>query len=434
MPWAPCRRCAGAGSECSFHLGGERYELGTPGGFLRFPMGLLDKAGFVRLMLTAFRRDDWSDWKGRSAAELVDTYAGPGVREAMFERLTRLKFELPCSEVSGAWLGARLHYREGSAPLGYIPGANWTKVLCDGVTGLLEQAGVRVRMGARIARLCAEDGQVRAAELESGERIEGDVFVSTVPTEMYNALVPGDETPMLADIRYSALISVVCATRHPVPPGAYWINLASLDRTAGAIFLLSSLNPTIGRPGDTCVNFVTHLPGRSHRLFQEPDEQLLARYSDDFRAVFGCELAPVLDPRRASPDVFAGLRAQLPQSADAERVLAQRLLRGQLPHLSLDRLHRHGARIGRRDRRRAAGGSGPRIRAGGIGREVSLAGHAAWLQGVASGRLAPSPVGQEPPGLRAGPAGSPAVGTRHDAARARSPSWRSASPPRAPTS
>ena len=38
----------------------------------------------------------------------------------------------PASEVSGAWLGARLHYREGSAPLGYIPGANWTKVLCDG--------------------------------------------------------------------------------------------------------------------------------------------------------------------------------------------------------------------------------------------------------------------------------------------------------------
>ena len=79
-----------------FQLGGAAYDLGTPAGFLRFPMSLRDKAGFVRLMLTAFRRSDWSDWQDRSAAELVDNYAGPGVREAIFERLTRLKFELPC--------------------------------------------------------------------------------------------------------------------------------------------------------------------------------------------------------------------------------------------------------------------------------------------------------------------------------------------------
>ena len=101
-----------------FHLGRETYDLGSPGGFLRFPMRAADKARFVRLMLKAFGKRDWSDWQDRSAAELIDHYAGPGVREVLFERLTRLKFEMPCAEVSGAWLGARLHYREGSAPLG----------------------------------------------------------------------------------------------------------------------------------------------------------------------------------------------------------------------------------------------------------------------------------------------------------------------------
>jgi protoporphyrinogen oxidase len=109
-----------------FHLGGRAYDLGSPGGFLSFPMSLRDKAGFVRLMLKAFNKRDWSDWQDRSAADLVDTYAGAGTRTALFERLTRLKFELPCAEVSGAWLGARLHFREGSAPLGNIPDANWT--------------------------------------------------------------------------------------------------------------------------------------------------------------------------------------------------------------------------------------------------------------------------------------------------------------------
>jgi protoporphyrinogen oxidase len=275
-----------------FHLGGRAYDLGSPGGFLAFPMSLRDKAGFVRLMLKAFNKRDWSDWQDRSAADLVDHYAGPGAREALFERLTRLKFELPCEEVSGAWLGARLHFREGSAPFGYIPGANWTKVLCDGVARLLAEEGVKVRLNTAVSRLVTAGGRVLEAELGTGERIAGDMFVSTVPTEIYLRLLPGDRTPEIERIRYSALISLVCATHQRVDPRAYWINLASLDRTACGIFLLSSLNPSIGRPGDSCVNFVTHLRGRDRPLFHVPDDELLARYRDDFRAVFGFDLEP----------------------------------------------------------------------------------------------------------------------------------------------
>jgi protoporphyrinogen oxidase len=275
-----------------FHLGQRAYDLGSVTGMLAFPMSLRAKAGLARLMLTAFGRRDWSAWQDRSAAELVDRYAGTEARTELFERLTRLKFELPCDEVSGAWLGARLHYREGSAPLGYIPDANWTKVLCDGVTRLLADAGVRVRLRTTVRRLVTTSGRVVEAELDTGERIPGDSFVSTVPTEVYTRLVGGDRTAEVEDIRYSGLISVVCATRQPVDATAYWINLASLDRTACAIFLLSALNPTIGGPGETCVNFVTHLRGRDRPLFHASDDELLARYRDDFRAVFGFDLDP----------------------------------------------------------------------------------------------------------------------------------------------
>ena len=276
-----------------FEQAGELYELGTPGGFLRFPMRLSDKLRFTRLMLTAFARKDWLAWQDRSAAELVDELGGPGVRQALFEDLTRLKFELPCGEVSGAWLGARLHFREGSAPLGYIPGTNWTKVLCDGLARLLADAGVRVLLQTGVTRLRVGEGGVAGAELSDGRTLEAGVFVSTVPTEVYRGLVPGDDTPVLADIQYSALISVVCATRRRVPPKAYWTNLVSPGRTAGAIFVLSELNPTIGRPGDACVNFVTHLRSRSRPLFHESDESLMARYRADFSAVFGGDLDPL---------------------------------------------------------------------------------------------------------------------------------------------
>jgi protoporphyrinogen oxidase len=275
-----------------FHLGRRGYDLGTLGGLLSFPMPLRGKVGLVRLVLKASNQRDWSGWYDRSASELLDAYGAAGARDALVERLTRLKFELSCDEVSGAWLGARLWYREGSAPLGYIPSANWTKVLCDGMARLLEEQGVTVRLNAGVTRLGTGDGRVREAELGSGERIGGDHFVSTIPTEAYLRLLAGDRTPELDRIRYSALISVVCATRQPVDDRAYWINLASLDRTAGGIFLLSSLNPTIGRPGDTCVNFVTHLRGRDRPLFRLSDEELVRAYRADFKAVFGFELEP----------------------------------------------------------------------------------------------------------------------------------------------
>ncbi len=268
------------------------YDLADPYEFLRFPMPLADKIRFAALMLRAFGRRDWSAWEGRSAEDLIDEWAGPRVRAALFEPLTQLKFRLPCREVSAAWLGARLSFREGSAPLGFMPGANWTKVLCDGVTALLEEAGVRVMLRTAVVRVHACPDRVEQVETAAGERLRADLFVSTIPTEIYTQLVPEDATPQLRSIRYTGLISAVCATRQRLARDFYWLNLGTLRHAASGLFVLSSLNPTIGAPEDTCVNFVTHLQSREDPLFRTPDEDLLARYREDFARVLGFPLEP----------------------------------------------------------------------------------------------------------------------------------------------
>ncbi len=269
---------------------GGLYDLTDPVDFFRFPLSFLDKLRFARMMLRAFGRNDWSAWEGRSAEELIDGWGAPAVREALFEPLTQLKFRLPCREVSAAWLGARLSFREGSAPLGFIPGANWTKVLCDGVSGLVDAAGVRVRLRTTVARVHTRGDRVLEVETTSGERIGADLVVSTIPTEVYTALVPEDSTPHLRSIRYTSLISAVCATRQRIGRDFYWLNLGTLRHTACGLFVLSSLNPTIGGAEDTCVNFVTHLPGREDPLFRVPDDELLGLYREDFARVLGFPL------------------------------------------------------------------------------------------------------------------------------------------------
>jgi protoporphyrinogen oxidase len=275
-----------------FEAGGGLYDLGRSGDFLRFPMALSDKLRFIFLMLRAMGKQTWSDWELRSAAELIDSWAGPGVRRVLFEPLMRLKFQLPCEAVSAAWLGARLSFREGVARLGYIPDANWTRVLCDGMTRLLDEVGVRVRLGVAVERIFTRADRIVGLELSGGERIAGDLFVSTIPTEVLQELLPNEGTPFLGAIRYTALISAVCAARQKLGRDFYWLNLTSLGHTACGLFVLSALNPTIGEPGDTCVNFVTHLRSRTDPLFREPEEGLMARYRLDFRKLFGFELEP----------------------------------------------------------------------------------------------------------------------------------------------
>jgi protoporphyrinogen oxidase len=276
-----------------FRLGGELYDLGSPRDFLRFPMSLADKARFARLMLRTFRKPEWSDWMDASAAELVDAWAGPGVRQAIFEPLTRLRFQRACDEVSGAWLGKRLYYREGSAPLGYQPGANWTTTLCEGYTKLLEKHGVNVRLGASVRSLTTGTHGLAEAVLENGERLAGERFVSSLPPEVFASLGAPDASPHLAGIRYTALISFVCATRQRVTPDFYWMNLASLDHHACGIFQLSALNPSIGAPDESCINFVNHVASRAEPLFARSDQELLHAYGEDFRRVFGLELDPL---------------------------------------------------------------------------------------------------------------------------------------------
>jgi protoporphyrinogen oxidase len=214
------------------------------------------------------------------------------VLAAIFEPLSQLKFELPAEEVSGAWLGARLHFREGSAPLGYIPGANWTAVLCEGLGRLLQERGVKVRLGVTVERLETRVDRVTEAVLADGERVGGDVFVSSIPTEVYCRLVPQDLTPHLASIRYTAVISAICATHQVVEPDFYWMVLASLDRSAGGLFMLNSLNPTIGESGDACLNFVNHIQSRDRPSFRRSDDEIWDGYSRDFREIFGVALDP----------------------------------------------------------------------------------------------------------------------------------------------
>lgn len=271
-----------------FNTGDRSYDLSRPKDFWRFPMGVADKVRFVVMMARAFRKKSWDEWTGRSAQELVDAWAGPGVRQALFEPLTRIKFGLPCSDVSAAWLGARLHHREGSAPLGFVPGANWTEVLCQALAERLRSLGVRLVLATPVIGFRTNGARIVEARTETGESIGADAFVSTIPTESLTSLLPEEDSPALREVRYTALTSMICAVPKLHQADFYWMNLVARERAASGLFLLDSLNPSLGRPGESYVNFVSHTRSRSLPFFaQSSEEDVRAAYVADFQAVFG---------------------------------------------------------------------------------------------------------------------------------------------------
>ncbi|MGI8729996.1 MAG: phytoene desaturase family protein [Solirubrobacteraceae bacterium] len=81
--------------------------------------------------------------------------------------------DLPGGALFGFWQAVYHRYGQWHA-------AGGSQGLIDALTRRLEQLGGRVRCHARVARIDAAGGRVRAVELDNGERIEADAVVSAM--------------------------------------------------------------------------------------------------------------------------------------------------------------------------------------------------------------------------------------------------------------
>ena len=265
----------------------------------------------------------------------------------------------PASEVSGAWLGARLHFREGSAPLGYIPGANWTKVLCDGVTPAAGRARAsRVRLNAT-RQPAGHRGRPRARSRAEHRRADRrrrlrqhDPDRAVPPAARRRPHARARADPVLrADLRRLRHASAGGPARLLDQPGLarpdrlrhLSAELAQSDHRHARATAASTSSPTCAaatgrcstRRTTSCWRAIATISGRcsaSSWSRSGPRSSRVPMYSP----VFG-----------------RGFRNPPIRSASWENVY----FGGQLPHVSVDRLDRHRARLRPRDRCRACSGT-----------------------------------------------------------------------------
>ena len=278
--------------EMGFSIDGNVLGLSSPSGFMRAPLPWRAKIGMAARIATS-----WLPMKGdEPASQWLQRVTGPKAIEAFFDPLTQIKFGLPTSALSAAWLRARMAAGEAGCRYGYIPNEDWVSMLVEALRQRMHEAGVTVRLSSPVAELhTTESGsRVRSVELRSGERIRARSFVAAIPPPVLCKLAEACSTPELQAIQYTGVVSTVIATRTHVPLDRYWTNFLRPTYSFGGIFRLDLLNDSLGHPGVKLLNFCTHIaPQAKERSMLAWEPATIERqYMADFADRFGVEIEP----------------------------------------------------------------------------------------------------------------------------------------------
>ncbi|MFC9326968.1 phytoene desaturase family protein [Kitasatospora sp. NPDC057015] len=175
----------------------------------------------------------------------------PGLTALLHEHALRFGFD-PRTAPAGATV---LPYMEQSFGVWYVRGG--LRALADAVYRRCLDRGVEVRFDARVARVALDAGRASGVVLTGGERVAGDIVVSSTDTRLFDperigAAGPrGDGGPAPSDGRPDApgRVSVLLALRGPRPAGtAHRTVVHAADPAAEQSWVFDRDAPPTGRP------------------------------------------------------------------------------------------------------------------------------------------------------------------------------------------
>jgi protoporphyrinogen oxidase len=242
MRWVPTRM--------GYFMGGRLHPWGDPVSLLKFPeLGFLDKLRYGLMAFVSTKRADWPELEHLTARQWLEGWLGRKTYEKMWAPLFRLKFFELADDISAAWIWTRIR-RVGTSrksmfqeELGYIDGG--TETLIEALVESIERRGGHIRQGHQAAEVLVEDGAVKGVRLASGEIVDADAVISTVPTPFVPDLVPAlpaDWREKYRAIRNIPVVCIVMKLRRSVS-GNFWINICDPEIEIPGIIEFSNLRP-----------------------------------------------------------------------------------------------------------------------------------------------------------------------------------------------
>ena len=282
----------GLGPKLEFHAtttgiyhDGVLHDFSTPVDMLRFtPLSLLDRVRFgassaaLKLIRNGERLND------RRALEWIDRWAGRRAGDVIWRPLLAGKFGARASEISMAWLWARVHFR--TFKLGYMDGGfhQVYEALLRGV----EERGGKIETGKRLSRISQADPdgpvEVRTAD---GAVYEYDKVLVTVPQPAFAEATGATSDDVLQKAEYLGATCFVLECDRSVIP-YYWLNINDPSFPFLAVVEHTNMVPASEYGGRHIVYVGNYVPRDDWRFTTDPAEVLerfvpyLKRLNPDF--------------------------------------------------------------------------------------------------------------------------------------------------------
>lgn len=273
-------------SSQAFWFENKPYLLSRPQHIFRFsPLDFTSKVKLFYFGLHVWLKKDWENLKGIDCNGWLKKVVGIKTVEVLFQNLMDIKFSMPLSEVSAAWLGKRLHQsiRNGDR-YGYIE-SGWHELISKMAEGIREKKGM-ILNNFEVIKINSHgiEGIDEYGKLNS---ISGDAVVSTIPTEVFNNVInlsDNRSSKLLGSIKYKSLISFVCGSSMHLSE-CYWSVILKPRLIFGGFFNYTVLSSRINNDSEYIYYFFTYLES-DDPLFNYDDEAIKNIYLNDIRNIF----------------------------------------------------------------------------------------------------------------------------------------------------
>ncbi|GIW57085.1 MAG: oxidoreductase [Candidatus Dojkabacteria bacterium] len=270
------------------------YPFSGPVDLIKFsPLSFVSRIRLGLVLLFLQKYNNWQKLQNTSAYEWMKKYCGEQVMRVIWEPLLKGKFDRFYSQVSMAWLWARLHIRANSRKLGegeklgYFNGG--FHVIVDALQQKLSNLGANIFLGANIKGLAKNDGLIKVIETNDQVR-EYDKVICTVPSYIFADLIAGnvgissEYLNKLRSINYLGAICVVFSSKQKLSD-YYWHNINDLNSPFLAFINHTQIAPKERYGGHYIYYIGAYLP-HDDEQFSLEDHDLVEKWFNYLQIIF----------------------------------------------------------------------------------------------------------------------------------------------------
>ena len=262
------------------------HDWGTPFALLKFPgVNLLGKIRYGLLAFTSTKRNNWQKLDSKDAASWLHRWVGSQAYDVLWRPLLDLKFHHFTSNLSAAWIWARMK-RTGTSrksllqeELGFLEGGSDT--FLDSIAQRIRAMGGRIYLDEAVREVKIDDNTVDTLLTDVGI-FKFDKVISTVPMPYVAKLFPALPPATLDQYNSVHNIAVVCVLVHlrkALTP-YFWLNISDPTIEIPGLIEYSNLNPGEGH----IVYAPFYLPG-DHPDYQLGDEVFVEKVRSYIKTV-----------------------------------------------------------------------------------------------------------------------------------------------------